>query len=45
MDILTMTTNGMLFGFGAWASFIIVMGLAAVIIYIIGGVLNAIAER
>lgn len=45
MDLLTMATNGMLFGFGAWASFIIVMGLAAVIIYIIGGVLNAIAER
>lgn len=45
MDLLTMATNGMLFGFGAWASFIIVMGLAAGIIYIIGGVLNAIAER
>lgn len=45
MDLLTMATNGMLFGFGAWASFIIVVGLAAVIIYIIGGVLNAIAER
>ena len=45
MDLLTMATNGMLSGFGAWASFIIVMGLAAVIIYIIGGVLNAIAER
>lgn len=45
MDLLTMATNGMLFGFGAWVSFIIVMGLAAVIIYIIGGVLNAIAER
>ena len=45
MDLLTMATNSMLFGFGTWASFIIVMGLAAVIIYIIGGVLNAIAER
>lgn len=44
MDLLTMATNGMLFGFGAWASFSIVTGLAAVIIYIIGGVLNAIAE-
>lgn len=45
MGILTWVTNGMLFSFGAWAAFIIVMGLAALIIYIIGGVLNAIAER
>lgn len=45
MDLLTMVTNGMLFSFGVWASFIITLGLISIIIYAIGAVLYYIAER
>lgn len=45
MDILTLATNGLLLGFGAWASFLIVMGIAALIMYFVGGRILAAVEK
>lgn len=45
MDILTMATNGLIFGFGAWSAFLIVMGLSAIIVYLVGGKVMDIVEK
>lgn len=44
MDLLTSVTNGMLFGFGAWTSFLILGGIA-VLIFILGNAVFNFVER
>ena len=44
MDLLTMATNGLLFGFGAWASFLILGGIA-VLVFILGNAVFNFVER
>lgn len=44
MDLLTMATNGLLFGFGAWISFLILGGIA-VLIFILGNAVFNFVER
>lgn len=44
MDILTMATNGLLFGFGVWVSFLILGGIA-ILIYLLGNAVQEYVEK
>lgn len=44
MDLLTMATNGLLFGFGAWTPFLILGGIT-VLIFILGNAVFNFVER
>lgn len=44
MDLLTMATNGLIFGFGAGTSFLILGGIA-VLIFILGNAVFNFVER
>lgn len=44
MDLLTRATNGLLFGFGTWTSFLILGGIA-VLIFILGNAVFNFVER